>query len=104
MDCQMEERGTGLLLWDLRRSDTVCTKEQSDTRRDLYHNRLETVKEVAETVAISGGIFFAMAALAVIGAGMGTFSLAEQWILSGSGATTTIYLLVQMLRIYEKRT
>lgn len=104
MDYQMGERSTGLLLWDLRRSDTVCTEEQSDTRRSLYHNRLENMKEVAETAAISGGIFFAMAALSVIGAGMGNLSLTEQWILSGSGATTAIYLLIQMLRIYEKRT
>ena len=104
MDCQMEERGTGLLLWDLQRSDTVCAEEQSDAGRRIHHNRVETVREITETITISGGIFFTMAALSVIGAGMGDLSMAEQWILSGAGATTTIYLLVQMLKIYEKRT
>ena len=104
MDYQMEERGTGLLLWNLRRSQPVCTEEQPDAGRKIHHNRVEMVRGTAETVVISGGIFFAMAALSVIGAGMGNLSLIEQWILSGSGATTTIYLLIQMLRVYEKRT
>ena len=104
MDYQMEERGTGLLLWNLRRSQPVCTEEQPNAGRKIHHNRVEMAREIAETAAISGGIFFAMAALSVIGTGMGNLSLTEQWILSGSGATTAIYLLIQMLRIYEKRT
>lgn len=104
MDYQMEERGTGLLLWNLRRSQPVCTEEQPNAGRKIHHNRVEMARETTETAVISGGIFFAMAALSVISAGMGDLSMAEQWILSGSGATTTIYLLIQMLRIYEKRT
>ena len=75
MDYQMEERGTGLLLWNLRRSQPVCTEEQPNAGRKIHHNRVEMAREIAETAAISGGIFFAMAALSVIGTGMGNLSL-----------------------------